>query len=52
MLHDHWIEQLNFTVDVFDDRGNLLEMLARLHDLDAPSAAYEAGRLKYRRKVL
>jgi len=47
MLHDHWIEQLNFSVEVFDDRGNLVEVLARVHDLDAARAAYEACRTKY-----
>jgi hypothetical protein len=32
MSHDHWIEQLRFAVEVFDERGNLKEVLARLHD--------------------
>jgi hypothetical protein len=30
-----YIEDLKFAVQVFDEGGNLLEVLARLHDLDA-----------------
>jgi hypothetical protein len=37
---------------VFDDGGNLLEVLARLHDLDAARAAYRACRLKYPAKLI
>jgi hypothetical protein len=31
---------------VFDQGGNLKEVLARLHDLDAARAAYDACRTK------
>ena len=47
MLHDRWIEQLSFAIEVFDERGNLLEVLARLHDLDAAIATHDACRAKY-----
>src|SRR5262249_54980832 len=52
MFHHQWIEQLNFAVEVFDEGGNLLEVLARLHDLDAARAAHGAGRLKYPAKLI
>jgi hypothetical protein len=37
---------------VFDQGGNLIEVLARLHDLDAASAAYGERRLKYPAKLI
>jgi len=37
---------------VFDEGGNLREVLARLHDLDAARAAYAACRLKYPAKLI
>jgi hypothetical protein len=36
-----YIEDLKFAVEVFDERGNLKEILARLYDLDAARAAYD-----------
>jgi hypothetical protein len=48
----HWFEDLKFSVEVFDEGGNLLEVLARLHDLDAARAAYGACRLKYPAKLI
>src|SRR5215470_15163565 len=47
-----YIEDLKFAVEVFDEGGNLQEVLARLHDLDAARAAYEACRLKYAAKLI
>jgi hypothetical protein len=47
-----YIENLNFAVEVFDEGGNLLEILARLHDLDSARAAYDACRTKYPNKLL
>ena len=47
-----WFEDLKFAVEVFDEGGNLLEVLARLHDLDAARAAYTACREKYPTKLL
>jgi len=41
MTH-HWTEDLKFVIGVFDRSGHLLEVLARLHDLDAATAAYAA----------
>jgi hypothetical protein len=41
MTH-HWTEDLSFAVEAFDEGGNLLEVLARLHDLDAARAVYAA----------
>jgi hypothetical protein len=37
---------------VFDERGNLQEVLARLRDLDAARAAYSACRQKYPAKLI
>jgi hypothetical protein len=51
MTH-YWIEQLHFAVEVFDEGGNLLEVPARLHDLDAARAAYAACQAKYPRKLI
>jgi hypothetical protein len=47
-----YIGDLKFAVEVFDERGNLQEVLARLHDLDAARAAYSACRQKYPTKLL
>ena len=47
-----YIEDLKFAVEVFDRRGNLLEVLARLHDLDAARVAYAACRQKYPAKLI
>jgi hypothetical protein len=51
MIHS-WFEDLKFAVEVFDLGGNLLEVLARLHDLDAACAAYTACRAKYPAKII
>jgi len=48
----HWIEDLGYSVENFSESGNLLEVLARLHDLDAARAAYEACRAKYPKRLL
>jgi hypothetical protein len=45
------IEDLKFAVEVFDECGDLKEVLARLHDLDAARAAYTACRTKYPTKI-
>jgi hypothetical protein len=49
-MTQYWIEQLQFSVEVFDEGGNLKEV--RLHDLDAARAAYKACRIKYPKKLL
>jgi hypothetical protein len=46
-MSQHWIEDLRFSVENFSESGNLLEVLARVHDLDAARAAYEASWAKY-----
>ena len=46
-MNQHWFEDLKFSVEVFDEGGNLKEVLARLHDLDAARAAYGVCRAKY-----
>jgi len=51
-MNQHWIEDLRFSVEVFNEGGSLLEVLGRLHDLDAARAAYEACRTKYPKKLL
>src|SRR5215510_7047251 len=53
MKIEHWIEDLRFSVENFDPKsGNRLEILARLHDLAAAHAAYDACRNKYPKKLL
>jgi hypothetical protein len=47
-----YIEDLKFSIEVFDEGGNLKEILARLHDLDAARAAYTACRAKYPVKII
>jgi hypothetical protein len=50
MKTEHWFEDLRFSVENFDPKsGNRLEILARLHDLDA---AHAACRTKYPKKLL
>jgi hypothetical protein len=51
-MTQHWFEDLKFSVEVFDEGGNLLEVLARLHDLDAARSAYAACRAKYPAKLI
>jgi hypothetical protein len=51
MTYGH-IQDLKFAVEVFDEGGNLKEVLARLHDLDAARAAYGACRRKYPAKLI
>jgi hypothetical protein len=51
-MTQHWFEDLKFAVEAFDDGGNLIEVLARLHDLDAARAACDACRIKYPTKLL
>src|SRR5262249_44982043 len=46
------IEDLKFAVEVFDEDGNLIEVLARLRDLDAAPAAYRPCRAKYPQRLL
>jgi hypothetical protein len=51
-MTQHWFEDLTFSVEVFDERGNLKEILAHLHDLDAARAAYTACCAKYAAKII
>jgi hypothetical protein len=50
--HESWIENLRYAVEVFDERGNLMEVLAGLYDLDAAHAAYNACRRKRPTKLI
>jgi hypothetical protein len=43
---------LKFAVEVFDEGGDLLEVLDRLHDLDAARAGCTACRVKYPAKII
>ena len=52
MSNVDWIEDLRYSVENFSERGDLLEILARLRDLDAAHAAYEACRAKYPKRLL
>jgi hypothetical protein len=42
-----WVESLRYSLDVFDDRGNLAEVLGRLADLDPARAAFALAVAKY-----
>jgi hypothetical protein len=41
------VETLRYSLDVFDDRDNLIEVLGRLADLGVAQAAYEAAVRKH-----
>ncbi len=45
-----WIENLRYSIDVFDDGGNLIEVLGKLADLDPAIAAFKAAVAKYPEK--
>jgi len=45
-----WIENLRFSIEVFDPDGRRLEMLGRLADLDPTRAAFDAAIAKYPEK--
>ena len=49
-MNQHWIEALGYSVENFSERGDLLEVLARLHDLDAARARGLPG--KYPKRLL
>ena len=46
------VEHLRYTIDEYDARGNLIEVLGRLYDLDAPLAAFRACVAKYPAKLI
>jgi hypothetical protein len=41
------VESLRYTLDVYDERGNLVEVLGRVADLAVAHAAFEAAVAKY-----
>ncbi len=47
-----WVEYLRYSVDVFDERDDLVEVLGRLADLSVAHAAFEAALAKYPGKRL
>ena len=47
-----WVESLRYSVDVFDERDSLVEVLGRLADLSVAHAAFEAALAKYPGKRL
>ena len=51
MKTEYWIEDLKLSVEHFDARDDLKEVLGRLHDLDAARAAYAACPAQYRQKL-
>jgi len=46
------VEHLRYSLDVFDERGNLLEALGRLADLAVAFEAFEAAAVKHPDKRL
>jgi hypothetical protein len=53
MSNVHWIEDLRYTVESFNsETGSRLEILGRLHDVDAARAAFDACCAKYPKKLL
>jgi hypothetical protein len=51
-MTQHWIENLRYAIEVFDDRGNIIEMSARSYELDAAHAAYDVCREKRPTKLV
>jgi hypothetical protein len=47
-----WIEDLRYSIDVLSERGDLLEVLGRVHDLDAAHAVFETCRQRYPKKLI
>ena len=48
----HWLENLCYSVEVFDQRGNLLEVLGRESDLDIARRAFATYAGKYPDKLV
>ena len=46
------VEHLRYSLDVFDERGTVVEVLGRLADLAVAIAAFEAALAKYPEKRL
>jgi hypothetical protein len=46
------VEYLRYSLDVFDEGGNLLEILGRVADLPVAHAAFEAAVAKYPNKLI
>lgn len=52
LLPDKIIEDLGYSIEHFSEGGDLIEVLGRLHDLDAARAAYRECRAKYPKKLI
>ena len=52
MKVEPWLENLRYAVELFDERGELIEVLARLYDIDAAHAAYDVCRQKRPTKLV
>ena len=48
----YWIEDLRYSIEVFSETGNLVEVLARLRDLAAARASFDVCRRKYPKKLI
>lgn len=46
------VENLRYSIDVYDERGNLVEVLGRLADLMPAQAAFAACVVKYPDKLI
>jgi hypothetical protein len=46
------VEHLRYSIDVYDQCDNLIEVLARLADLDPARAAFDAAVAKYPEKLI
>jgi hypothetical protein len=47
-----WIENLRYSVDIFDAKGNLEEVVGRVESLDAANAVYDLACKKYQTKLV
>lgn len=45
-----WVEDLRYSIDVFDAHDNLVEILGKLADIDVAKVAYRAAIIKYPNK--
>ena len=44
------VENLRYSIDVFDERDNLVEVLGRVSELDLAKVTFRAARIKHPKK--
>jgi len=46
----NWVENLRYSIDVFDERDNLVEVLGRVSELDLAKVTFRAACIKHPKK--